>query len=91
MSSEESAEEDDGRPVYMRRPLPWLKSKYRKSLRVLDKLHFESLSSKSKQMYRKRCDGEPSDRSHPDSAPSFLLEVPDEVNTSLSSVDLDQE
>ena len=62
MSSEESGDDKDGRPVYTRRPLSWLKPKYRKFLRRLDSLHYESLTAKSKQMYRKISDGEPSNR-----------------------------
>ena len=64
VSSEELGEEDD-RPVYFRQPLTWLKSKYRKFLHYLDKLSYQSLSAKSKQMYRIRCDGDASQRSPP--------------------------
>ena len=73
MSSEESGDNDDGRPLYNRRPLTWLKSKYRKSLRHLDALHYNSLAPQSKQMYRKRRDGEPSVREHPANVPDYLL------------------
>ena len=72
MSSEESGEEDE-RPVYFRRPLMWLKPKYRKSLHHLDKLHYQGLSAKSKQMYRVRSDGDASQRSPPSNVPSYLL------------------
>ena len=72
VSSEESGE-DDGKPVNFRRPLYWLKAKYRKSLRQLDKLHYGSLSTKSKQMYHARSDGAPSTRAPPSKVPECLL------------------
>ena len=85
VSSEESGEEDD-RPVYFRRPLTWLKPKYRKSLHYLDKLRYQSLSAKSKQIYRIRCDGDASQRSPPAGIPTYLL-VKDnnELNSSIAS------
>lgn len=88
ISSEESGEEEDGRPVYIRRPLTLLKPKYHKSLRRLDTLYYESLAPKSKQMYRKRCDGEPSNRAHPMNAPRYLLVEaadPDDLDSSITS------
>ena len=85
MSSEESGDEQDGRPVYTRRPLSWLKPKYRKSLLYLDALYYKSLTPKSKQKYRKRCDGEPSVRAHPQNAPTYLLvEAANEVDLGSS-------
>lgn len=71
VSSEESREDD--RPVYFRRPLTWLKPKYRKSLRHLAKLHYQSLSAKSKQIYRVQCEGDASQRSPPAGVPTYLL------------------
>ena len=88
MSSEESGDDEDGRPVYTRRPLSWLKPKYRKSLRCLDSLHYEFLTAKSKQMSRKRSDGEPSNRTYPTNAPSYLLVEaiePDDLDSSITS------
>lgn len=86
VSSEESGEEED-RPVYLRRPLTWLKPKYRKSLRHLDKIHYQSLSAKSKQVYRIRCDGVASQRSPPAGVPTYLLveDDDDDLNSSIAS------
>lgn len=80
MSSEDSGDDEQ---VMYRRPLPWLKQKYRKSLRQLDKIHHDSLLPRAKLMYRRRVDGEPSTRSHPDNAPEILLNV--NLNTSINS------
>jgi hypothetical protein len=44
MSSEESGEDEDGKPFYFRKSLPWLKQRYRKSLRRLDSMHYNSLT-----------------------------------------------
>lgn len=46
VSSEDSGEDEEGKPLYFRRSLPWMKQKYRKSLRRLDNLYYNSLSSK---------------------------------------------
>ena len=51
VSSEDSGEDEDGKPIYFRRPLNWLNRKYRKSLHRLDKLHYDSLSSKLNNIY----------------------------------------
>ena len=83
ISSEDSGEEDE-RPVYIRRQLAWLKPKYRKSLRHLDKLHYQSLSAKSRQMCRVRCDGDPSQRSPPPGTQSYLLVGDDDVDLDSS-------
>ena len=80
MSSEESGEDEQ---VIYRRPLPWLKQKYHKSLRQLDKIHHNSLSPRAKLMYRMRVDGEPSTRSRPENAPEYLS------NVTTDSPDLD--
>lgn len=45
ISSEESGDDEDGKPIYFRRPLEWLGKKYRKSLRSLDNLYYNSLKS----------------------------------------------
>lgn len=70
VSSEDSG--DDDQKIY-RRPLPWLKNKYHKSLRQLDRFHYSSLSPRAKLMYRSREDGEPSAREPPDDVPEYLL------------------
>ena len=62
VSSEESG--DDGIILY-RRPLSWMKSKYSNSVKALDRIYYESLSTKSKAMFRKREVGEPSERPVP--------------------------
>ena len=82
VSSEESGDED-GVPVYYRKPLIWLKRKYQKSLHALDTLHHASLTVKSKQMFRVRCEGKPSRRMCPPNAPDFLLRK--QLNSSISS------
>ena len=84
VSSEESDNDGDF-PLYRRRPLSWLRSKYSRSLRQLDDMHFKSLSPRSRQMYRKRTDGEQSQRLPPSDAPPFLLNQVDDMDTSLSS------
>ena len=62
MSSEESNDES---VILVQCPLPWLKSKYCNSLKMLDKIHYENLSKKSKGMVRRREEGEPSERPIP--------------------------
>ena len=74
ISSEESGDESvDESVVLYTRPLPWLKSKYRNSLHLLDKIHFNSLSRKSKGMVRQRKIGEPSQRSLPAKPLDFCI------------------
>ena len=70
VSSEESGDDDD-KTLY-RRPFTWIK---KKSLRHLDRLHYNSLSTKGKQMYSSRQDGEPSTKLQPSDAPDFLIGV----------------
>lgn len=70
ISSEESG--DDNIILY-RRPLQWMKSKYSNSMKVLDKLHYKSLSTKSKAMFRKREVGEPSERPVPSQPLQFAI------------------
>ena len=83
VSSEESDNDGDF-PLY-RRPLSWLRNKYSRSLRQIDDMHFKSLSPRSRQMYRKRTDGEQSQRLLPTDAPPFLLNQVDNMDTSFSS------
>ena len=91
VSSEESGE-DDGKPVKFRRPLYWLKAKYRKSLCQLDKLHYSSLSTKSKQMYHAWSDGAPSTRAPPSKVPEYLLVTSQgNLDYSMTSNATDQE
>jgi len=74
ISSEESGDDDvSGAKILTRRPLVWLKKKYQKSFSDLDKLHYESLSTKGKQMYLKRVTGAPSVRPQPSNIPSHFL------------------
>ena len=71
-----------------RRPLIWLKKKYRKSLHDLDKLYYDQLTSKAKLMTRKRIDGASSDRPKPDNAPTHLIHedpASTEVNTNIEA------
>ena len=90
VSSEESGDDDD-KTLY-RHPFTWMKRKYHKSLRQLDRLHYSSLSTKGKQMYRRRQDREPSTKLQPSDASDFLISTnstksccDDELNTSLNS------
>ena len=88
VSSEESG--DEGDKTLYRRPFTWMKKKYHKSLRQLDRLHYNSLSTKGKQMYRSRQDGEPSTKLQPSDAPDFLISISgddDQLNSSLNSED----
>ena len=82
VSSEESG--DDDHKIY-RRPLPWLKSKYHKSLRQLDKFYHDSLTPRAKLMYRSREDGEPSVREQPNDAPEYLLSSVVDLDSSTNS------
>lgn len=84
VSSEDSGE--DEMTIY-RRPLLWLKPKYHKSLRQLDKIHYDSLSTRARRMYRKRVDGEPSPRVQPVNAPEYItVSTPSEdLNSSVNS------
>lgn len=70
MSSEESG--DDGVTLY-RRGLPWLKRKYANCLKMLDKVHYNGLSAKSKGMVKKCEDGEASERPVPGHQMHFRL------------------
>ena len=81
MSSEDSQSEDE---TLHRRPLRWLKKKYRKSLHDLDKLYYGQLSRKAKIMMRKRTDGTISNRPKPDDAPDSLTASSD-VNDSTEA------
>ena len=72
MSSEESGSDEDD-VTLQRKPLPWLKTKYRTCLRKLDALHYKSLSQKSKTMCRKRVEGIQSTRCQPDNCPAYLI------------------
>ena len=77
---------EDDKTLY-RRPFTWMKKKYHKSLRQLDRLHYNSLSTK---MYRSRQDGEPSTKLQPSDAPDFLISISDDddqLNSSLNSED----
>lgn len=74
MSSEESDTGTDGRKTLCKKSLPWLKRKYRKSLRELDQLHHANLSFKSKQMLYSRVNSAAtSEREHPQDIPEYLL------------------
>ena len=75
ISSEESGE--DNVTLY-KHPLPWLKIKYVKCMKTLDTIHYNSLSTKSKRMVRKRENGESSQRSIPMQPLSFAVNVPDD-------------
>ena len=87
ISSEESGDESaDERVVLYTRPLPWLKSKYSNSLHLLDKIHFNSLSQKSKGMVRQWKTGEPSERSF-SAKPLDVCVVNDEEN--MENIPLD--
>ena len=89
MSSEDSNSDSnttDGGRVLLRRPLPWLKSKYSNSLHHLDKLHYASLLKKSKGMIRTRRRGQPSERSAPSKPLSFAIVADENVpNSTLGS------
>ena len=80
VSSEDSG--DDEKTI-SRRLLRWLKPKYHKSLRQLDKIDMNSLSPRAKRMYRKRIDGEPA-REPPSDAPEYVLSSVD-LNSSTAS------
>lgn len=84
ISSDESEENET---CLYTRPLPWLKSKYAKSLCELDELWLEGLSAKSKQMTRKRLRGAPSDRDEPRDGPEYLVksQVNGEDNADMNS------
>ena len=88
MSSEESG--DNAVTLYRRR-LPWLKWKYSNCLKAFDKVHFNSLSAKSKGMVKKREDGETSERSTSSDPPQFILtdenEDPSDLNSSITSME----
>lgn len=71
VSSEESG--DDGVTLY-RRKLPWMKPKYTRCLKTLDKIHFNTLSAKSKGMIRPREEGSPSERPIPESLLEFAID-----------------
>ena len=62
MSSEDSGDENT---TLYRRPLPWMKSKYSNSMKLLDRIYYNGLSAKSKGMVRNREDGETSERPLP--------------------------
>ena len=85
MSSEDSVSDAEDENLY-RKPLVWLKKKYRKSLHDLDHLYYNQLSRKAKLMMRKRKDGVYSNRLKPDSAPDDIIDdqhLPtNELNTS---------
>ena len=83
MSSEESDTGSDERRILCRKTLPWLRKKYRKSLRKLDDLHYETLSTKSKHMIYVRVNSsDKSDRPHPQDIPKYLL-VQDENSDTI--------
>ena len=82
ISSEDSESDDD---MLHRRPLIWLKKKYRKSLHDLDKLYYNQLTKKAKLMTRKRTDGANSERAKPDNAPAQLIHEDSEANTSIEA------
>jgi len=88
ISSDESGDDSDvpESKVLINRPLKWLKDKYRRSLKALDKLHYISLSSKGKQMYMKRVVGEPSCRPQPQDIPLQLM-VNDDTSANTGSTD----
>ena len=74
ISSEESATDSDGKKVLHRKSLPWLRKKYRKSLRELDDMHYNNLSTKSKNMtYTRMTSRDKSVRKQPDDIPGYLL------------------
>ena len=74
MSSEDSDTGTDGQRTLRRKSLPWLKRKYRKSLRELDQLHYDTLSVKSKQMLYSRVNSiSTSEREYPQDIPEYLL------------------
>ena len=63
---------------------------YHKSIRQLDRLHYNSLSNKGKQMYRIQQDGEPSTKLQPSDTPDFVIGVSgddDQLNSSVNSED----
>ena len=73
ISSEESGTDSDGRKVLHRKSLPWLRKKYRKSLQ-LDDMHFDNLSTKSKNMtYAGINSPDKSVRKQLDDIPDYLL------------------
>ena len=90
LSSEESSEEPDEtgntQKILIRRPLPWLKKKYQKCFKDLDKLASSSLSAKSKHMTYRRRDGLQSERPMPADIPqqfvssAYLLDQDDGDN-----------
>ena len=84
MSSEDSSDES---VILFTRPLTWLKSKYSNSLKKLDTIHYNKLSSKSKGMVRQRQCGEPSERPLPSKPLSFAVNVEDQdsLNSSINS------
>ena len=88
MSSEESG--DDGVTLY-RRGLPWLKRKYANCLKVLDKVHYNGLSAKSKGIMKRHEDGEASERPVPPDALPFAVmdenEDPGDPNSLVTSTE----
>ena len=80
-----SDDSEDSEVCLYTRPLPWLKSKYEKSLHQLDELWYDGLSAKSKQMTCTRLRGSPSDRDEPSGAPDYLVKprVNDEDNAHI--------
>ena len=77
LSSEESSEEPDeagnNQKILIRRPLPWLKTKYKKCFKELDKLTASSQSAISKHMTYRRRDGLQSERPMPADIPHHFL------------------
>jgi len=83
ISSEESSDES----VLYTHPLPWLKTKYKKNLHLLDKIHYKNLSKKSQGMVRHREVGEPSERAVPDETLQFCVINEEETTVFDSSTE----
>lgn len=74
MSSEESEVEEDGRRVYVVKPLPWESDELKKKKRSLDREHLSSLSQLVRHRIAPRRKGQPSQRQKPDSCPDWACQ-----------------
>jgi len=90
LSSEESGDETDNveSKILFRRPLPWLKKKYQKSLKELDHMGSSIQSAQSKRMTFKRQEGIPSNRPMPEGIPNEFIYSEDcgDHDTSVDSI-----
>ena len=65
MSSEDEAEDDNGRQIFVVKPLPWQTPEFLHIKEQLDRKFERSMSQRSRRQFLPRAEGDPSTRPRP--------------------------